>query len=289
MSDDTRLGFIGLGRMGYPMATRLTDGSLTVFDHALDAASALVARGAQMASSATHLAELADVVFVRVPGEEQVRSVVAELLLGARPGTTVVVHTTVRPQTAESLAQEAALLGVHLLDAAVSGGPAAAEQGRLALLVGGHEDGFAAARPALEKMGDLVVRLGGPGCGIRGKLARNLVHYVSYAAAGEAARLAEAAGIDPALLGQIVRHSDAVQGGPGAMMWRDTTEPMAPDDPWREVFGRVWTLGDTDLDLAIDLAASLGVQTPLADVARNELGTALGFSESDPEPDTDVS
>ena len=178
---------------------------------------------------------------------------------------------------------------MHVLDAAVSGGPAAAEQGRIALLVGGSQDGFAVAQPVLERMGDLVVHLGEAGAGIRGKLARNLVHYVSYAAAGEAARLAEAAGIDPALLGEIVRHSDAVQGGPGAMMWRDTTRPMAADDPWREVFGRVWTLGGTDLDLAIDLATSLGVATPLADVARQELGTALGFSESEPQPQTDVS
>jgi 3-hydroxyisobutyrate dehydrogenase-like beta-hydroxyacid dehydrogenase len=284
MSAGVRVGFLGLGRMGHPMAGRLTDGPVTVFDLDLNAAAGLVERGAQMASSVTHLAELADVICVRVRDEEQVRSAVAEMLFVARPGTTIVVHTTVRPDIVEQLAREAAVLGVHVLDGAVCGGPAAAEQGRLALLVGGPTEGFEAARPALERMGDLVVHLGPVGSGIRGKLARNLIHYVSYAAAGEAARLAEASGIDLALLGQIVRHTDAVQGGAGAMMWRGTTRPMSPDDPWREVFGRVWTLGETDLDYAIELGVSLGVSTPLADVARTELGPALGFSETETDP-----
>ena len=80
MRDDTRVGFVGLGRMGYPMATRLTDGPLTVFDTDIAAAGGLIERGATMASSVTHLAELADLILVRVPGEEQVRSVVADIL-----------------------------------------------------------------------------------------------------------------------------------------------------------------------------------------------------------------
>jgi 3-hydroxyisobutyrate dehydrogenase-like beta-hydroxyacid dehydrogenase len=134
-------------------------------------------------------------------------------------------------------------------------------------------------RPVLARMADLVVHCGAAGAGTRARLAHNLLHYVSLAAAGEASRLAEAAGIDPAVLGQVVRHSESVTGGPGSVMWRDTAEPMAEDDPWRSVFARLWAVGARDLHHAVELASLLGVDTPLADVSLGELGSALGLGE----------
>jgi 3-hydroxyisobutyrate dehydrogenase-like beta-hydroxyacid dehydrogenase len=273
------VGFVGLGGMGQRMATRLLDvpGGLVVFDPDLRAAAPLVERGATMASGAAHLAELSDVVCVRVPGDELTRQVVAEVLAAA-PGVTVAVHSAVRPDTVAALAAGAPL-GTTVLDAAVSGGPTAAEQGRLAFLLGGPTGGMEVVRPVLARMGDLVVHCGPAGAGTRARLAHNLLHYVSLAAAGEASRLAEAAGIDPAVLGQVVRHSESVTGGPGSLMWRDTAEPMAVDDPWRAVFGRLFAVGARDLHHAVELASLLGVDTPLADVSLRELGPALGLGE----------
>jgi 3-hydroxyisobutyrate dehydrogenase len=273
------VGFVGLGRMGQRMATRLLDlpGGLVVFDPDLQAAAPLVERGATMASGVAHLAELADVVCVRVSGDELTGQVVAELL-AAVPEVTVAVHSAVRPDTVAALAAEAPL-GATVLDAALSGGPTAAEQGRLAFLLGGSAEGLERIRPVLGRMGDLVVHCGPAGAGTRARLAHNLLHYVALAASGEASRLAEAAGIDPALLGQVVRHSESVTGGPGSLMWRDTAEPMAEDDPWREVFGRLFSVGTRDLHQAVELASLLGVETPLADVSLRELGPALGLGE----------
>ena len=96
-----------------------------------------------------------------------------------------------------------------------------------------------------------VVHAGPAGAGTRMKLARNLLHFVSFTAATEAQRLAEAAGLDLVDLGDVVRHTDAVTGGPGAIMHRDTTAPLAPDDFWFEVFDHVRALGEKDLAFAL--------------------------------------
>jgi 3-hydroxyisobutyrate dehydrogenase len=279
MKDFSGIGFVGLGQMGQPMASRLADvpGGLTVFDVDAATAATLVTRGATMTSSVAHLAERCDLICVMVGDDEEVRCVVTESLLSARPGTVLLLHSTIRPATAVELAGHAALLDVHLLDAAVAGGPAAAEQGRLTIVVGGPEDRFEAVRPVLDRMGDLVLRIGDVGSGVRAKLARTLVQQVSYAAAGEAARLAEAAGIDPAVLGHVVRHSDAALGGPGAVLWRESTGPFAQNDPLGAVYGRMLAVGERELRLAVELADELAVTTPLGHLALEELGPALGF------------
>jgi 3-hydroxyisobutyrate dehydrogenase-like beta-hydroxyacid dehydrogenase len=96
-----------------------------------------------------------------------------------------------------------------------------------------------------------------------GVAARNLLHFVAFTAAGEAQRLAEAAGIDLRMLGSVVRHSDAVTGGPGAIILRRTTAPLATTDKWFGVLEHVRDLGEKDLSLALDLGAELGVDLPL--------------------------
>ena len=98
-------------------------------------------------------------------------------------------------------------------------------------------------------MGSKVVHAGPLGAGTRMKLARNLIHFVAFTAVTEAQRLAEAAGLDLRDLGEVVRHTDAITGGPGAIMHRDTTAPIAPDDFWHGVFDHVRALGEKDLSL----------------------------------------
>ena len=186
------------------------------------------------------------------------------------------MHSTIAPDTPRQLEITAAKHDVLLLDAPVSGGGMGAADGTLAIMVGGSDDAFAEARPVLDMMGSKVVHAGEIGAGTRFKLARNLLHFTAFTAATEAARLAEAAGLDLRQLGQVVRHTDAVTGGVGAILHRDTAGPVAPDDFWHGVLDHVATLGEKDLGFALDLADRLGVDTPLAALAAERLRKGLG-------------
>ena len=273
------VGFVGLGAIGKPMAQRLLawPGGLVVYDVAPEPLAELERAGAKVAGSVAELARGAGLVCLMVRDDAQVRQVLAEILDAAEPGLVVAIHSTVAPGTPEELAASAAARGIRVIDAPVSGGGMGAADGSLAILVGGDDEAFAAARDALRLMGRRVVLAGPIGAGTRLKLARNLLHFVAFAAAGEAARLAEAAGLDLIALGKVVRHTDAITGGPGAVLIRDTTAPMAPDDPFRGLLQHARTLGEKDLGFAVELAERLGVDVPLARRALRDLGPALGF------------
>ena len=265
-----RVGFVGLGNIGKPMALRLAaaDGiELSVYDVLTDPVAELVTAGARPAAAVEDLG--ADVVCVMVRDDEQVRQVASAV----GPGPVLVIHSTVAPGTPAELEGQ----GLTVLDAPVSGGPMGAAEGTLAILVGGDAEAFAAARPALEAMGSRVVHAGAIGAGTRMKLARNLIHFVAFTAVTEAQRLAEAAGLDLVELGEVVRHTDAVTGGPGAIMHRNTTAPLVEDDFWYAVFDHVRALGEKDLSFAIELADTLGVDVPLAQLARANLAKGLGL------------
>lgn len=276
----TRVGFIGLGNIGKPMALRLasSDGiELTVYDIAPDPVAELEQAGAQSADSVATLAARVDVICVMVRDDDQVRDVLGEILGVSGDGQTVVIHSTVGPDTPGQLEDTAARHGVKVVDAPVSGGAMGAADGTLAIMVGGSDEAFAAARPALEAMGSLVTHAGPIGSGTKLKLARNLMHFVAFTAATEAQRLAEAAGLDLVELGKVVRHTDAITGGPGAIMHRATSAPIDPDDFWYGVFGHVLALGEKDLTFAIGLADELDVDVPLARLALDRLGPGLGL------------
>jgi len=265
-----RVGFVGLGNIGGPMALRLAAAEgidLTVYDVAPGPVAELVDAGAIAATSVADID--ADVVCVMVRDDDQVREVAA----GVRPETALVIHSTVAPGTPAELAAQ----GLTVLDAPVSGGPMGAADGSLAIMVGGAGAAFDVARPALEAMGSMVVHAGPLGAGTRMKLARNLIHFVAFTAVTEAQRLAEAAGLDLVELGRVVRHTDAITGGPGAIMHRGTTAPIAPDDFWHGVFGHVAALGEKDLTFAIALADEQHVDVPLARLSLDRLREGLGL------------
>lgn len=274
-----RVGFVGLGTIGRPMALRLAaadDIELTVFDVQPEPRAALEGAGAWAASSVAEVATRAQVLCVMVRDDDQVREVLGEVLAASPEELVVLIHATVAPGTPAQLADTAARHDVRVLDAPVSGGPQGAADGTLAIMVGGDEQGVALARPALEAMASTVVHAGPVGAGTRFKLARNLVHFVSFTAAAEAQRLAEAAGLDLADLGRVVRHTDAITGGPGAIMLRGTAGPVPPGDFWYDVLGHVVALGEKDLSFALELAEELGVDVPLARMARERLASGLG-------------
>lgn len=273
-----RIGYVGLGNIGGPMAARLAAAApTTVFDVSADAVASAVDAGATAADSLADLATSSDLVSICVRDDAQVRDVVAGLLPHLASGSLIAVHSTIAPETAVHQAALAATSGVTLLDAPISGGAPGAQQGRLAIMIGGDRAAYERAKVALAPAGDMIVHAGAnPGDGTRMKLARNLLHFISFTATAEAARLAEAAGIDVAKLGKVVRHTDAITGGAGAIMLRDTTEPIAPDDFWYGVFTHVRSLGEKDLTLAMDLADHLGVDLPLGRRALTDLAAGLG-------------
>ncbi|MDT5389663.1 MAG: hypothetical protein QOE04_3304 [Mycobacterium sp.] len=274
---DMKLGYIGLGKMGAPMAKRWVDwpGGLTVYDVRTEAMTRLAERGASLADSVADVAT-ADVISVTVLNDDQVREVVAELAANAKPGTVIAIHSTISPETAVGLAEQLLPQGIHVVDAPVTGGGPAAKKGELAVMVGATDEAFSLVEAPFSQWASLIVHAGEPGAGTRMKLARNMLHFISFTAACEASKLAEAAGVNLQDLGNVVRHSDAQSGGAGAIMFRDDMKPLTPDHFLFQPFTHASGLGEKDLSLALALGESLGVDLPLAEVALDNLAAGLG-------------
>ncbi|MBO0856601.1 MAG: NAD(P)-dependent oxidoreductase [Nocardia sp.] len=274
-------GFIGLGNIGAPMAERLLrhPGGLIVCDTRPEAVQPFIDQGATPAATPAELAEKATVISVVVLNDAQVRTVLTGqqgILSTARPGTVVAVHSTISDRSAAELAAVCAEREVEFVDAPISGGAAGAKQGSLAVMVGGSDTAFEKVRETFEYWAELVVHAGEAGAGTRMKLARNLLHFVSFTATAEASRLAESAGLNIVDLGKVVRHSDAITGGAGAIMLRETTAPVAEDEFWHPIFSHTRDLGEKDLALALRLGEHLGVELPFARMALAGLGIGLG-------------
>ncbi|WP_024448745.1 NAD(P)-dependent oxidoreductase [Mycolicibacterium iranicum] len=272
-----KLGYIGLGNQGAPMAKRLVDwpGGLIVFDVRTEAMTPLAELGATLADNIADVAA-ADVISVTVLNDEQVRGVVGELAAHAIEGTVIAIHSTIEPGTAVELAEQLAPKGIHIVDAPVSGGAGAAEKGELAVMVGADQHAYDRVKPVFKKWASMVVRAGEPGAGTKMKIARNMLTFIGFTAACEAQRLAEASGIDLQKLGRVVRHSDAQSGGPGAIMYRDDTENLAPDHFLHDMFVHTRGLAEKDLKLALALGEATGVELPLAEIALRDLAAGLG-------------
>lgn len=276
------VGFIGLGNIGAPMAKHLQswDDGLVIFDVSPTALQPFVDAGAFAAGSPAEMANRCDLICVVVQNEQQVREVLTRddgILQTAHPGTVVAVHSTMSADAALEFADLCQEMDVDFLDAPISGGAIGAHEGTLAVMVGGSGEALTKIRPVLERFGSLIVHTGDVGSGTRTKIARNLITFGSFAVVGEAQRLAEAGGIDIQLLGQVVRHSDEITGGAGAIMLRPNTNPLADDDGLKPIFQHTSALGHKDLELAVQLANNLGVSAPFAKLAQMHLDEALGL------------
>lgn len=268
-----RLGYVGLGNMGTPMAHRLVDwpGGLIVYD-VRDAA---MAPFAVAAGSVADVAA-ADIISVTVVDDDQVRDVVTELSRHASVGTVIAIHSTISDTTAVELAQQCEPHGIHVIDAPVSGGAGAAAKGELATMVGAPREVYERVKPVFAKWASLVVHAGEPGMGTRMKLARNMLTFTAFAAACEAMQLAERSGLDLQTLGRVVRHSDAQTGGPGVIMIRDNMHDLDPGHWLYDTFTHTRDLGEKDLNLALALGESVGADLPLARIALQRLAAGLG-------------
>jgi 3-hydroxyisobutyrate dehydrogenase-like beta-hydroxyacid dehydrogenase len=277
-----RVGFIGLGAMGAPMAKRIFSAGfdLLVFDVRPENADPLVELGARRTLSPREAAEGAEALVLMVVNVEQVEEVLfgedgaAEILSS---GSAVVVMSTVGPEAVRGIEERLAGRGIRLLDAPVSGGVARAERGDLLIMVGGPTDLFEKLKPLLEAMGSTVVHCGGSvGDGQSVKLVNQLLCGVHIATAAEALAYAEALGLDPRSVFETIRH-----GAANSFMLADRGERMlerefVPAKSALDIFVK-------DMGLVREAAGEQGFQTPLADAAHRlyEMGSSLGLGGED--------
>ncbi|WP_406632104.1 2-hydroxy-3-oxopropionate reductase [Amycolatopsis sp. WGS_07] len=197
----SRIGFIGLGVMGTPMAAHLAAAGHEVsgFDLNADALAKLEAAGGRAAKDVADAVSGAEVVITMLPNHPQVEQVVLApggVLDTIKPGTLLADMSTIRPETSIEVAKAGAAKGIRVLDAPVSGGQAGAEQAALSIMVGGDEADFAAAKPVFDTLGKTVVHVGPHGAGQVVKAANQLVVGGIYGLVAEAIVLLEASGVD---------------------------------------------------------------------------------------------
>lgn len=197
------IGFIGLGRMGKPMARNLLAAGrrLVVHNRSREAVGELVAAGAMAAASPREVAAAAGAVITMLPDSPDVEAVLRGpdgVFAGAAKGTLLIDMSTISPVVARRLAQEARAIGCEMLDAPVSGGTAGARDAALSIMVGGSDAALARARPILEVLGKTITHVGGPGAGQVCKACNQIVVALTIEAVGEALVLARKAGVDPA-------------------------------------------------------------------------------------------
>jgi 2-hydroxy-3-oxopropionate reductase len=208
MSD--KIGFVGLGIMGGPMARNVMNAGykLVLFNRTRGKAEELAEDNpAEVADSISGLARQSDVVITMLPGPPEVEAVYAGeggLLASMHQGTLLVDMSTSSPVLARGLAREAAERGIGMLDAPVSGGDVAAEQGTLSIMAGGEEPDFARARPLFEAMGETLVHVGESGTGQVTKAANQIVVALVLEAVSEALVLSSRAGVAPSQLIEVL-------------------------------------------------------------------------------------
>ncbi|WP_116198416.1 2-hydroxy-3-oxopropionate reductase [Amycolatopsis circi] len=197
----SKIGFIGLGVMGTPMAAHLAAAGHEVsgFDLNADALAKLEAAGGRAAEDVADAVSGAEVVITMLPNHPQVEQVVLApggVLDAIAPGTLLADMSTIRPETSIEVAKAGAAKGIRVLDAPVSGGQAGAEQAALSIMVGGDEADFAAAKPVFDTLGKTVTHVGPHGAGQVVKAANQLVVGGIYGLVAEAIVLLEASGVD---------------------------------------------------------------------------------------------
>jgi 3-hydroxyisobutyrate dehydrogenase-like beta-hydroxyacid dehydrogenase len=258
-STPATVGFLGLGRMGAPMAANLLPhvARVLVHDIASEAVDALAAKGAEAAGSAEALGERCDIVFTSLPTPPIVREAVGAIISRGRPRILCDLSTS-GPRLAQELHALLVPLGVASFDAPVSGGIRGAEQGTLAIMVGGPQSDWPELEALLQHLGKPFYMGDTPGAGQVAKLANNLLGAAAIAVTGEAMALAIKAGLDPA---RVIEVFNAGTGANSATRdkWPRAVLPRTFD------FGFAAQLSLKDTRLALEEASAMGVPLPTAE------------------------
>ena len=255
-----KIGLIGLGIMGKPMAKNLMKGGYTdllVSDLNRDSVAEIVAAGAKAATN-REIGESCDLVLTMLPNSPQVK----EVMLGAggvasfmRPGSVFIDMSSIDPTASREIAAQLAQRGVGMLDAPVSGGEPKAIDGTLSFMVGGKQEVFDKFKPLLDTIGGSVVRCGDVGAGNTTKLANQIIVACNIQALAEALTLAQKAGVDPQLV------FEAIRGGLAGSTVMNAKAPMmieGNDKPGFKI-----DLHIKDLANALDCAHSVGAPVPM--------------------------
>lgn len=275
-----KLGLIGLGVMGKPMAKNLLKAGydLTVCDHKAATMEELVAMGAKKAADGRDIAAQCDVILTMLPNSPQVRDVVlgrGGVIESVKPGACLIDMSSISPIASREIAAKLAEKNVEMLDAPVSGGEPKAIDGTLAFMVGGKKDVFETFKPLLAKMGSSVVYCGEIGAGNVTKLANQVIVAVNIAALAEALMLAQKAGVSPETVFQ------AIKGGLAGSTVMNAKAPMMLAGDFKPGF-RI-DLHIKDLNNALETAHGVGTPLPLTAQVMEFMQTlhADGFGAED--------
>ncbi|MGY3608250.1 MULTISPECIES: 2-hydroxy-3-oxopropionate reductase [unclassified Bradyrhizobium] len=259
-----KIGFIGLGTMGRPMAGHLQEAGHRLFLHDVGPIPPeLVSGGGVVCKSGRDVAQEAEAVIIMVPDTPHVEAVlfgpggVAE---GLSKGKIVVDMSSISPLATKEFAKKIEALGADYLDAPVSGGEVGAKAASLTIMVGGPEAAFNAMKPVFEKMGKNITRVGGNGDGQTTKVANQIIVALTIGAVGEALLFASKAGADPALVRQALMGgfaSSRILEVHGERMVKRNFDP-----------GFRIELHQKDLNLALDGARALGLSLPSTAIAQ---------------------
>ena len=283
----TRIGFIGVGTMGLPMARNLLKKgfAVTAYDRSAEAVKAAAEAGMTPVASAAEAVATADIVITMLPSSPHVESVYAGdggVLAAARRGTLCVDMSTIDPAVSRRVAAAARERGVRFVDAPVSGGVPRAIEGTLAIMVGGDPEDVKEAHPALSAMGGNVIHVGPVGSGEVAKLCNNLIAGVAAVALSEAFRIAEGFGVDPRVITEVISKSSGqtwvmehMHPVPGLVARAASTNEYRP--------GFMTDLMCKDLGLAVDAARALRVPVFVAPAAQQlyRLASSHGLGRKD--------
>ncbi|MEK4444326.1 2-hydroxy-3-oxopropionate reductase [Bacillus sp. FSL M8-0256] len=256
-----RIGFIGLGIMGKPMASNLLSKGYQVTVNDINEATvqSLVELGAVSAESPKMIGESCEVIITMLPANKHVKQVILDengVLSGAKPGSVIIDMSSITPVVSKEIAALASEKGVEMLDAPVSGGEPKAIDGTLAIMVGGKEEVFEQVKDVLYAMGTEVTLVGGNGSGTTAKLANQVIVNLNIAAMSEALVLASKAGID------VEKMYQAIRGGLAGSAVLDAKAPLILDRNF--VAGGRIDINMKDITNVIDTAHEIGVPMPLS-------------------------
>lgn len=255
-----KIGFVGLGIMGKPMAKNLLKAGydLTVYDLNKDAVAEVVGCGASEGKSIREVAEIADLLITMVPNSPQVKQVLLEeggAIETLRQGSVVIDCSSINPIASREVAAELGKKGIEMLDAPVSGGEPKAIDATLAFMVGGKQEIFDQYKPVLEKMGSSVVLCGDIGAGNVTKLCNQIIVAVNIAGLAEALTLGQQAGVAPEKI------FEAIKGGLAGSTVMNAKAPMMMDQNFKPGF-RI-NLHIKDLNNVVDAAGTVNSPIPL--------------------------
>ncbi len=267
-----KVGFVGVGIMGKPMARNLLKAGfeLTVHDRFKPPVDELVSAGAREADSPSACADGMDVVVTMLPDSTNSETVILGdngVLAGARKGATIVDMSSIAPAMSQKIAAACEAKGIDALDAPVSGGEPGAVAGQLAIMVGGKKDVFERCEPVLKAVGTSYVLCGGYGAGNTTKLANQIIVAANIEAVGEALVLARKAGLDPNTV------FEAIRGGLAGSNVLNAKGPMMIDGNFKPGF-RI-RLHQKDLANALLTGKELGVPLPVTALVQQMVGALV--------------